>query len=145
MSRAKRMQPVADVAQHRQDQAAQRMGSQQLQLAQQEKRLEDLRNYRDEYNGRFYSDGQVMAAVQVREYRLFLARLDQAIDEQTQHVEMARQALERSHKDWSACRVQTDAINKAIERMQADEQQVERRREQGQNDEFGQRIFWHSR
>lgn len=145
MNRAKRMQPVADVAQHRQDQAAQRMGLQQMQLVQQEKRLEDLRNYRDEYNGRFYADGRVMAAVEVREYRLFLSRLDQAIDEQIRHVEVARQALERSHNDWSACRVETDAINKAIERMQADEQQLEKRREQGQNDEFGQRLFWHGR
>ncbi|MFW5453659.1 flagellar export protein FliJ [Thioalkalivibrio sulfidiphilus] len=139
MTRSKRMQPVANVVHNRQQNAARVMGERQRALDDQQQRLQELNNYRDEYARRFEDGGESMAGINMRDYRLFLSRLNEAIEEQARRVEQARAALEQSRGQWTATRVHSDAVNKVVERMQADERRDEDRREQKENDEFGQR------
>ena len=139
MNRVKRMQPAADVAENRQKNAARLMGERQQQLALRLQRLGELQGYRDEYAAQFAVTPEVMTGLHIREYRLFLDRLNQAVEEQQHHVQQARELLEKSRKDWTRCRTHSDAIHKVIERLIAEEQGVQIRREQAENDEFGQR------
>jgi flagellar FliJ protein len=139
MTRSKRMQPVATVAHNRQQNAARIMGERQRSLDDQQQRLQELNNYRDEYARRFEGGAESMAGINMRDYRLFLSRLNEAIEEQARRVEQARAALEQSRGQWTTTRVHSDAVNKVVERMQADERRAEDRREQKENDEFSQR------
>jgi flagellar protein FliJ len=139
MTRSKRMQPVARVANDRQQNAARQVGERQRELEAQLNRLDELSNYRSEYARRFDEGTESMTGMNVRDYRLFLSRLNQAIEEQARRVEQARRELERSHGNWSATRVHSDAIHKVMDRFQKEEQRQEARREQVREDEFGQR------
>lgn len=140
MTRSERMKPVAQVAESRQQEAARRMGERQRMLQEQLRRLEELRAYRDEYAARFEDVSIAMQGLQVREYRLFLYRLGEALDEQQRNVERARLALEQSQTDWTQTRVKRDAVERVIDRFQAEEDREEARREQAENDAFGQRF-----
>lgn len=133
------MQPVAHVADSRQQDAARQMGERQRVLEEQIRRQQELDAYREEYARRFEDGAEGMMGLHVREYRLFLARLNQAAEEQARNVERAQQALERSQGDWTRCRIHSDAVHKVIDRMQVEERDEDVRREQSENDEFGQR------
>lgn len=139
MTRSKRMQPVVGVARKRQEDAARQMGERQRDLDAQLGRLEELNSYRAEYARRFEQGAESMTGVGVRDYRLFLSRLNQAIEEQGRRVEQARLELERSRSHWIASRIHGDAIDKVVDRFRQDERRQEARREQARNDEFGQR------
>lgn len=143
MNRSQRMQPVAKVAKEHQDEAARQMMKQQQQLDDQARRLQDLHDYHDEYTQRYLGVGQVVNAVYIREYRLFLDKLNQAIAAQEVQVQNAQTALERLRLDWSARRTHTESIHKVIDRFASDERYAQERREQHENDEFGQRLGWH--
>ena len=139
MTRSKRMQPVADVARNRQQDAARQMGERQRELDRQVERLDELSSYRSEYARRFEEGPENMTGMNVRDYRLFLSRLNQAIEEQARRVEQARRELELSRGKWTASRVHDDAIHKVMDRFREDEKRQARRREQAQEDELGQR------
>lgn len=139
MTRSTRMQPVAHVAQTRQHEAARQMGVCQRARDDQVRQLDELCTYRDEYAGRFETGSTGMLGLNVREYRLFLSRLNQAIEEQRHRVEQAEQALEQSRNAWLQSRVHNDAVLKVIDRMQAEERQEAAQRERVENDEVGQR------
>jgi len=138
MTRSKRMQPVARVAESRQQNAARNLGERQRALEEQLRRLEQLTEYRGDYASRF-EDGAEWIGMNVRDYRLFLSRLNEAIEEQAARVERARAELEQSRGHWTECRVHQDAVGKAMERFEEEERLEERRRDQAENDEFGQR------
>lgn len=140
MTRSERMKPVARVAESRQQDAARRVGERQRALQEQLRRLDELQGYRDEYAARFEQASAPMHGLQVREYRLFLQRLGQALEEQLRNVERARLALEQSQADWTQTRVKRDAVDRVIGRFRTQEDRDEARLEQAENDAFGQRF-----
>ena len=78
MSRSKRMKPVMQVAENREQQAARDLGAAQQRLAVQERKLEELQTYRDQYAQQFeQTGGGGIGAVRMQDYRVFLARLNQ--------------------------------------------------------------------
>lgn len=139
MTRSRRMQPVARLAESRQLDAVRRMGERQQSLDEQLRRLDELNAYRDEYARRFEDGTQSMVGLNVRDYRLFLSRLNIAIEQQVVEVERARAALEESRGAWRESRVHRDAVHKAIDRFQVEERHQAERNEQSENDEHGRR------
>lgn len=133
------MQPAVDVAHKRQQNAARLVAEHQQQLGIRVQRLGELQAYRDEYASQFSAATQPMLGMKVREYRLFLDRLNQAIEEQQGHVEQARELLRKTQEHWTHCRIRSDAIAKAIDRLVVEQRQQQTHREQVQTDEFGQR------
>jgi flagellar FliJ protein len=137
MTRSKRMQPVARLAESRQLDAVRVMGEQQQLLDEQLRRLDELNAYRDEYARRFEDQTQSMVGLNVRDYRLFLSRLNTAIEQQTAEVDRAHAALEESRAAWRESRVHRDAVHKVIDRFQVEERDRVERHEQTENDEHG--------
>lgn len=137
MTRSRRMQPVARLAESRQLDAVRRMGERQQSLDEQLRRLDELNAYRDEYARRFEDGAQSMVGLNVRDYRLFLSRLNIAIEQQAVEVERARAAFEESRGAWRESRVHRDAVQKAIDRFQVEERHQAERNEQSDNDEHG--------
>lgn len=131
MKKSQRLEPVAKVAESREQQAARALGQAQTLMNQAEQRLVELKNYKEEYLRRFHTQGsRGMNAAQMEDYRRFLAKLDIAIAQQQQAVEQAAVRVETQRQHWFERRGKTQALDKVVARYQADEQRREDRNEQ---------------
>lgn len=141
MTRSKRMTPVVKVAESREQAAARVLGEARQRLEQQQRKLEELTTYRDQYSLEFQQcSGQGMGVARLQDFRLFLARLNEAIEQQRRLVERCQQDCERRRLQWVATRTRTQALGKVVDRYQREEQRVAERREQRDSDERAQRV-----
>lgn len=143
-SRSKRFQPVVDVAEKHEEQEARRFGDCQQILAEEEFKLEQLEQYRDEYARQFAAASESgMGAMQMRDYRAFLERLNQAIEQQLGAIQRAQEACEEQRGEWLHKRSRAQALDKVAQRYRADEKRHADRQEQALLDEHASRM--HSR
>ena len=94
MTRAGRMAPVQRVLGQNEQQRARDLGESQQRLAAAEKKLQDLREYRQDYERSFNERakaGQPVTAL--RDFQVFLARLDQAIQQRVSQEQADRQMI----------------------------------------------------
>ncbi|MES9831105.1 MAG: flagellar export protein FliJ [Candidatus Thiodiazotropha sp. LLP2] len=140
MSPSKRLKPVQRFAHSKEQNAARSMGQARKNLELEEAKLKQLKQYHQEYLDRFQkiaSEG--MTATQLQEYRTFLAKLDEAINQQEQVV-ASSMVNHNSHKDnWKQKHSRTQALNKVIDRYRDQEQKTADRREQKESDDHNQR------
>jgi flagellar FliJ protein len=136
MSPSKRLKPVQQVAASRERNAARTMGQARQHLAQEEAKLAQLKKYHQEYLERFQQvASQGMSANQLQEYRAFLVKLDEAIQQQEQVV-AASQANHSSQKsNWKQKHTRTQALGKVVERYRKEERKAADRSEQKETDE----------
>jgi flagellar FliJ protein len=128
------MRPVHRIAENNEKIAGRRAMESEQALAAQEARLRELRDYRDQYARRFESAG-CLDAFRMHDYRTFLARLNDAIQQQQQVVEQVRSRHRQTQEEWLASRTHTQAVDKLIQRFREEERVSERRREQRVSDE----------
>lgn len=133
MSKASRLEPIADYATLRENEAAQRLAASAAQLEAKEKELEQLRGYLAEYRQRALHEATDSARLQ--NTRAFLARLSDAVafheTEMQKAIERHRQEAER----WRDSHQRAQALDKYIERSQREEQTASQRRDQAEVDE----------
>ncbi len=140
MTRSKRMQPVKQVADNREQAAVRRLGESQQRLGLQEARLEELYTYREQYARAFAEQGgHGIDAARLRDYRVFLARLNEAIRQQEALIAQARNQHRQTREAWVETRSHHQAVDKLLERFRADERRRQARREQAESDEHGLR------
>ncbi len=139
MSPSKRFKPVQRFAHSKEQNAARSMGVARRNLEQEEAKLLQLKSYHQEYLARFQTlAAEGMSAAQLQEYRAFLAKLDEAIQQQEQIV-AASTVNHNSQKDnWKQKHSRTQALNKVVSRYQRKEQQSAERQEQKENDDLNQ-------
>ena len=136
MARSKRMQPVVRMAEDRERKDARKFGQRQRHLADMQRKLAELQHYRDEYAKRFEAAGSCgLHAMQLRDYRMFLDRLSEAIAQQNAAIARACQEVDKHRQDWLHSRRRVQVLDKVVERYQQQEQDIERRREQNECDE----------
>lgn len=136
MSPSKRLHPVHRVAENREQAAARELGDVQRQMQAHTSRLNELRDYHQEYLARFHSAAENgMTAAQLLEYRAFLEKLERAIEAQEQVVRESQIACNNSRDLWKEKHIRTQALGKVVDRMRSEEQRVEDSREQKQQDE----------
>lgn len=136
MTRSKRMNPVLRVAEHREKDAARRLGQTQQRLQQQQARLRELIGYRDEYNLKFQQTcGAGVDVKQLQEYRMFLARLNDAIAQQQRVLASVQREVEQARTGWLRTRSRSQALDKVRDRFIDAERQEAERREQADSDE----------
>ncbi len=140
MAQSKRMQPIARLAAERERDAARELVVSRRELEVHRGRLRELCGYRDEYGRRLNEAGvQGIDAAQLRDYRSFLTRLNEAIVEQERLGVVAQRDWEVCTARWQGTRTRTKALDKVVERLRHDEDRRECRREQGESDERAQR------
>lgn len=140
MTRSKRMQPVQHVARGREQDAMHKLGQSQQHLNAQLARLEELRGYHEQYTRDFAASGESgLDVTRLRDYRVFLNRLGEAIRQQEALVANYRHQHEQSRQQWVESRSHSQAINKVVERYQAQEHRQQEQREQREQDERSQR------
>ena len=102
----------------------------------------DLDTYRSDYQHRWSQQFRSRAATPdiVRCYQQFAERLELAIAQQAQTVEVTEQALTRAGETLSAHELRVASVRKLIERRQHEARRGADRREQAANDEMAQRV-----
>ena len=131
-NRANRLQPAADQAKQRSEDAVLKLAEQQQRLAKAERQLAELRGYRQEYAIAGASGLTVNALLNRQQ---FVERIDRAIAQQT--IEIARQhrLLEQARTQWRDAHSREAALDNVIDRYREQERQSEDRREQSEIDE----------
>lgn len=136
MRNSQRMQPVARVAQSRERDAARRMGQDMQQLELTQLQLEQLIAYREQYAQGFQAAGKAgFSAAQMREYQLFISRLNDAIVHQRQQLIASRQISEKSSSSWRDSRSHSKKIDKVVEQRKSHERREINDREQREQDD----------
>jgi flagellar FliJ protein len=144
MTRSKRMQPVVNVTANREREAAQRLGECQQRVQAAEQRLEELTHYREEYTQQFANGGSLNAA-RLQDYRLFLDRLNQAVEQQRGILERAHAECAGLRQRWLDLRTRTQALDKVVERYRVEERSDQDRRDQKETDEHAHTLRGHKK
>jgi flagellar FliJ protein len=136
MTRSKRMQPVVKVAASKEQDAARQLGECQREVDARQARLAELLAYQAEYAQRFEaSGGDGLDMARMQDYRVFLARLNDAITQQRRLVQVALNDYAKKKNHWLSTRQQAQAIDKVVDRFKRDEVRAEGRRDQAETDE----------
>lgn len=131
-SRAKRLQPAADQAHQRTEDALAHLASEQQRLAKAEQQLGELEQYRREYAAAGAGAQSVTALLNRQQ---FVARIDQAIAQQTVAVERQQHRLDQVRADWRSAHARESALDSVIAQHTEHERRAEERREQSEIDE----------
>lgn len=135
------MAPVQQVLGKTEEQRARELSDARQRLAAAEAKLKDLQQYHGDYARGFQQrarQGQSVAAL--RDYQAFLARLEQAIRQQSEIVEAARTDVAGRTAQWQGAARQLQAVDSVVARWQSDERRAEDAREQKDSDERAQRA-----
>lgn len=135
MTRSKRMQSVVEVTERREREAAKRLGEAQQRVQAGEHQLNELIRYRDEYTQQFANGGS-LAAARLRDYRIFLDRLNQAVEQQRALVMRARQEVDVQRQHWLDSHMRVQALGKVVERYRDEERSLSERRLQKEADQY---------
>ncbi|MCK7583248.1 MAG: flagellar export protein FliJ [Chromatiales bacterium] len=136
MTKSKRLEPVARVAESRERRAAVELAKFRQRLEEQEARHRELLAFRDDYAHRFEQAGRDgFDAGCMANYRRILIQLGEAIAFQEQRLTALRRDCEQLRRRWTDTRTRTASLDKAIERFRGEERRDADRREQGESDE----------
>jgi flagellar FliJ protein len=138
MSPSKRLKPVRRVVRSREQKAARHMGESHKNLLAQEAKLLQLKQYHEEYLGRFEAATRKgLSSARLQEYRAFLDKLDRAIGQQEQLVAAHRLDHGNKKDDWREHHNRTQALDKVLGHYRQQEQQNADRQEQKESDDRG--------
>ena len=144
--RSDRFKPIHNLAQQKQDVAAQSLGKIQSELNSHHLKLTELIQYYDDYQMRFAQQAvNGMNINQVQSYQNFISQLEIAINEQKKQVNRVTEACDLSRDDWKQERQKTQVLEKTIERFQKQESKENNRKEQRRTDEFVTSQYWHQK
>ncbi len=146
MTKSERLKPVQRINESREKDAAKALGHSVQSLQQQEQRLAELQQYREEYDRQIQELGaNGVVASRLQQMQSFLHNLNLAIKQQQQIVEAARHEREQKRHSWQQAHGKTQVMDKVIERYQVDEQYQANKREQKENDEHALNNSLHNK
>lgn len=142
MVRSKRMQSVQRLVDDDASRAAKAFAEAKRMVEEQSQRLDQLINFRQEYRQQLHDSGDAegMDAYRLRDYRIFLARIDEAIEQQAQIVRRSEDEATKRRTQWLQVRGRAQALNKVVDRYRTEERQAEEKRNQRQDDELARTL-----
>ena len=136
MKHSESFKPVAMVAKERERHAASNLGKNLSETRAQQQQLDELVRYRAQYARSYQSAAKAgMSSVRLREYQVFLARLDAAIAQQRQLVSISNQHCEKSQTHWQSTHNHSEMIEKLLENKRKLERKHRDEQEQKENDD----------
>ena len=140
MKGSRKLKPVAQFAKQRERNAARHLGATMTQAQQHQKQLDDLIAYRQQYAQGFQSVGAAgVSVVRVRDYQLFLSRLDNAIEQQQQHLQNSQKDCEDSKASWQGAYGHSKMIDQVVASRNDFEKQKLNSSEQREMDDHSQK------
>lgn len=131
MNRSTKLQLIAKIRKQ-QERNAGRLHGETIRFAEQnQQQLDELVSYRSQYEKAFRAASKSgLSSIRMQEYKLFINRLDEAINQQKQHVKNGQLQCENSQKEWMDKRSKSKMIETVIENRQHVEHKITEKREQ---------------
>lgn len=142
MARLFPLQPLFDLAQNRVDEAARKLGQLKAIWHNAEEKLRQLQAYREDYRAKLHETVQGgMGATQMRDFHLFLEKLETAIRHQTKEVERCQLKWDEGQLEWLEQRRKLKTYDTLSQRHQKLEQKREAKIDQRDQDEYARKAF----
>lgn len=142
MKRAQRLQPVIDMAQDAEREAAGQLGQCQTALQQAQQQLHNLQQYRNDYQQQWIDQGQTGVSGQwLMNYQRFLSQLEVAIAQQEKSLAWHESNVSVSQKKWQQTYARLEGLRKLVQRYQDEAQKAADKQEQKLLDEMAQRLM----
>ena len=141
MKRAQRLKMVQNVVEDQERRRAEQLALTEKRVSECELRLTELESYQNSYAREFAvraSNG--IGAAGMRDYQAFLARLSEAVRQQSQAVFRVRAERDAEREIWQSAAQRAEALGRIVKRWQTEEQRNFDRYEQLESDERSQRI-----
>jgi len=127
---------VKHYSEHREQMASRDLQQALGNLRQQEARLQELVDYRNEYAQRLNTEGQTGISGQaIKSFHNFLLSIDKAIAGQKQYVKQAGVEYEQRKQLWLAARNRVKAVDKVVDRYTDEENRAEEKLAQKEQDD----------
>lgn len=135
------LQRLLDIAASETEKAAANLGSLNRQLQLQEHKLKLLLQYRDDYQERLRrAAANGLNSAGLRNFNDFIARLEQAIQQQSAAIDAAREHAEHGRGQWQTKRLKAKAFDTLSVRFTTTLTRIESSREQKSQDDFASRT-----
>lgn len=141
MIKSKRFEPIHEIASSSANDLSRAMGDAGRKVAELEHQLEQLQAYRDEYVHNSSQSSGAMDAVKLQNYRSFLQRLGEALNQQQKSLDLARKEFDKRRAQWSEKRIEAESLNRVVDRFRKQEQSAADRREQREGDDAAMRVM----
>ncbi len=137
MTRSQRLNPLLRVTQQRQDTVAKMLAERDKTLAEQQQRLDTLKEYAASYS--VAPSGGTLAPAMLANHVAFRAKLDTALQQQAQVVDTSRQNCEVERARLMLASRDNKVLEQLAASYRAEESRVADRREQRELDDLGAR------
>ena len=142
MKRAQRLEIVQNVVDDLERRRAEALASSERRVSESEAKLVELESYHASYvHGFNVRAGSGIDANLARDYQAFLARLEEAIRQQTQVVTRTRAQRDSEWQNWQGAAQRAEAVGQMVKRFQTEEVRAADRREQQESDERSARAW----
>lgn len=137
---SRRFASLKRLAEWKEKEAAARFGRERRERDGACRRLQELRRYRQEYLQRYTLSVQTGGtAARMRDYQLFIDKLDTAISEQERLVRQQQEKCELARRAWGDKHSDTRTLDAMIEKKRGEEQRAQTKNEQRLIDDRGPR------
>jgi flagellar FliJ protein len=141
MIKSKRFEPIHEIASTSAKDLSRIMADAGRKVAELERQLEQLKTYRDEYVRNSTEANGPMDAVKLQNYRSFLDRLGEALNQHQKSLDHARKEFDKRRAQWSEKRIEAESLNRVVDRFRKEEQSAADRREQREGDDAAMRLM----
>lgn len=126
---------VAAVAKTTEQKSAKALQQSQQSFQQKQDQLDQLKNFKQEYEDKLGVMGQEgIAARQLQDYRLFLSKLNFAIDQQAEEVQASEKNLEGMRNQWISESRRKTALDHLVDEQNKKDIQTQESTEQKESD-----------
>ena len=136
------LQPLLDLAQNHTDAAARDLQTLKVKWQEAEEKLRQLTSYREDYRARLLQTTKLgMQAGSLRDFHLFLGKIEVAIRQQAEEVERCKKRWEDGRHEWQVRQRKLKAFDTLSQRHLSSERKREDRLEQREQDELSGNKF----
>jgi len=142
MKRAQRLEMVQNVVDDLERRRAEALASSERRVSESEAKLAELEGYQASYvRGFAVRAGSGIDANLARDYQAFLARLEEAVRQQTQVVTRTRAQRDSEKQNWQGAAQRAEAVGQMVKRFQTEEVRAADKLEQQESDERSARAW----
>ena len=140
--RVQRLLPVIDMAKNEEREAAGKLAHYQGALQQAQQQLDNLQQYRDDYQQQWIDKGQTGVSGQwLMNYQRFLSQLEVAVEQQQKSLAWHEHNLNQARTVWQQAYARVEGLRKLVQRYRDDAQKTADKQEQKMLDEMAQRLM----
>lgn len=140
IKRSQRMQILIDMAKQEETKFVQQLAHKKAKVDADKKQLSQLQEYAAQYESERNLLG--LDANLVVNYQHFVARLEQAIQQQNNLIVQSERQVELAMEQWLSAKAKTKSMSTLQNKHIRQENQLETKQEQRQNDEFAARLHF---